>query len=403
MKKALVYGLGKSGRAAADLLIKKGYIVEGLDSKKQEKECVFTVTLVDKFKEFADFNLVIISPGISSSDPIIQRFISLGVEVIGEAELGLRSISNKVVAITGTNGKSSIVSLLVHILKVAGRKAIALGNIGVPISSVALTLDPETIIIAEISSFQLETMKTKSIDIAAILEITPDHLERYLSFDHYLKTKCRIEDFLKVDGVLFSIEKYQYLKKRAIITENVRSFAGSIDQTWISNKAFELVIAICFEFDIPIIQIITATESYKSLPHRLEFVSESNGISFYNDSKSTNIESTIYAVNQFDRPLILLVGGRGKGGSYKLWRDSFTSNVKKVIAFGEVSDRIVKDLQKCILIEKRPCLRSALKAAITLATRGDVVLLSPGCASFDAFDNYEHRGREFIKGVQDES
>lgn len=373
----LVIGFGASGRSAAELLRKNGKkaLIVDRDPKYGFPETV----------EMKEIEQVILSPGIPRSHPLVGEAVERGIEVIGEAEFAFRHLKNRAIGITGTNGKTTTTLMIQHLLERAGKKAVALGNIGRSLSSYALNPNPEDLLVVELSSFQLETMASKCLDAALLLNITPDHLDRYDSVREYAMAKCRIENCLKNDGVLW-------------ISNQVVQEAGDLlrSHNLFGENNAQAAAAVCRHFGIDEIDL----SAFRKPAHRIEFVEEWEGIQFYNDSKATNIDSVRYAVAEIDGPIILLAGGVDKGASYRPWIADFCGKVKRIVAFGQAASKIECELKKDIWVDRVEGLHDAIFCAMRSAERGMKILLSPGCSSFDQFRNYEHRGEEFCRMVR---
>jgi len=380
--KALVIGLGKSGRGAAKLLLKQGYDVYAVDRTPQKMEGV-TVYLEG---EEIEADLVVLSSGIPQSHPQAKG------NVVGEAELAIRTLKNKMVGITGTNGKTTVTLLVTHVLNALGIPSRALGNVGASLAEYASASDPEEVLVVELSSYQLETLETAAFDVGLITNITPDHLDRYSSFEAYRKTKLRLKDLIRKGGT-FIEERDSYLQ----LTKNERYWR------LIGPHAVCMAWQICKIFDVMWEDFNAALVTFSKPPHRMEFVDLVEGITFINDSKGTNIESVMYGVNQAEGSIILIAGGQSKGDSFEKWRKPFMQKVKRIFAIGETALQIEKELGDSIPTLCCESLRVAVDKAREAAHSGDTVLLSPGCASFDQFKNYEERGemfKEFIREVR---
>jgi UDP-N-acetylmuramoylalanine--D-glutamate ligase len=376
--KALVIGLGESGKGAACFLQKKGWKVVGVD------RCPEKADLSDKeeINPF-DFDLVVVSPGIPPSHPLCLRAREKDIEVIGEMELSfrhLKNLKNRCIGITGTNGKTTLTALIAYSLNACGIKARAIGNIGESVAKYLQDPDETEVLVIEISSFQLETLTTPILDIAIITNISPDHLDRYSSFEKYAETKYRIADCVKPGGIMI--------------------FPGKETKKEGYSKQFELTEAICKKFGISIRCFIEASDSFKKPVHRLEFVGEAKGVKFYNDSKATNPDATLFAVESLSGPILLLAGGIAKGCSFSAWRKPFKGRVKAIFAIGEAAPLLERELGRDFCLEIRGGLAEAFQAAWNASKKGDTILLSPGCASFDQFKNYEHRGEIFKELVR---
>jgi len=437
MKKALVLGLGVSGIAAAEFLALQGYLVIGADRNYQKiatspgglrlKEKNISVQADTADFDWSGIELLLLSPGVPQSHPICQRAISLRIEILGEAELAFRHLNQKCVGITGTNGKTTVTLLAEHVFNAAGIKARALGNVGEPLTNYVLQNDPEEVIIAELSSYQLETLKRKSFDAAVIMNITPDHLDRHRSMEEYALAKCQILSCMKDRGILYVHENVMRDYQNMLNGPNVRTFGSSKDQDlWTDKKAIwrrekiETLLPVRYRelgmhesenalavwslgraFGITAEQFCYAVETFKKPPHRIEFVASVEGVSFYDDSKGTNIDAVIQAVGSMSGPVILIAGGVDKGASYLPWHKLLKGKIKKIIAIGQASSKIERELCPYFEIEMADSLANAVAKAVACAVSGDHVLLSPGCSSFDMFRDYTHRGREFQRHVQD--
>lgn len=402
MKKALVIGFGISGQAAAEFLLQKGYEVVCAD--KVKKTCHLPIEPVSDAQEFSDwdFDLAVLSPGIPSNHPLALQAKRRQTELIGELELGCRDLQQPCIGITGTNGKTTVTSLISHILNKNGQKAKALGNIGTPLTKYLLNADSRETLVLELSSFQIETMQSKCLDFAAILNITPDHLDRYPSFIDYGKVKCRIGDFLKPKGTLFlSDDVMQYFHPF------VKNFPSqlipetfSVGHDNIHPINLSAAFLICKNFGISMEAFTNALKTFKKPLHRLQFIKKIQGIAFYNDSKATNLDSVIQAVASLEKNIWLLAGGSDKGASFVPWISSFRNKVKGLFVFGQTAGKIQKELGKEYPVTITKDLAEALHKAFGNARPGEKILLSPGCASYDQFKNFEHRGEVFQREVE---
>lgn len=418
MKKVVVIGMGKSGQAAFALLERQGHQVVGVDADRskgfQSSEEV----------NVSEFDLVVVSPGIPPSDLLYQEAVKKGVEVIGEAELALREIQQPCLAITGTNGKTTVTLLIEHILNSSGKKAKALGNVGEPFSDYLKNSDPAEIIVAELSSYQLETLHVKAFDIGVILNITPDHLDRYSSMEEYAKAKCRLQDCLKEGANLYV--NMQVLKEFGpLLKDGYRTYGsdsgsflwtdGSIvkevekieyflpmhyRKTGIHESENALAAwAICKELGIEMPAFVKGLETFQKPAHRIEFVADIDGVRYYDDSKGTNVDATICAVSSMPGPVILIAGGVDKGSSYEPWKEHFRGKIRRIVALGKAALKISKELEDAFDVAIVPTMQDAVELASREANRGECVLLSPGCSSFDMFRDYAHRGEEFKRFV----
>jgi len=407
--KKLIIGYGKSGKAAAAFFLQKKQQVIAADQKAPEMAKQEGVTLVvDKVENvpFAEVEQVILSPGISPLHPLVKEATKRKIEVIGEIELAFRNLKNRAVGITGTNGKTTVTMLTAHILQQAGKPAFALGNVGNPL--ISFSGSEKDILVVELSSFQLETLQQKCLDVAIILNITPDHLDRYPSVVEYAGAKLRIQKALKDKGELFVNRDVaeRYLAKGEYQLYDDRSNLKKRFATYLMGKKLPVnsenalaAYRLCAHFGVNDTQFMAGLKTFKAPPHRIEWAGEINGVTFYNDSKATNVESVIHAVHTLSGPIILIVGGLDKGSSYLPWIDVFKGKVKCLYAIGIAAKKIKQELESNFNVILADSLFDAVQRAYQVAVKKDQILLSPGCASFDSFRNYEHRGEEFKKFV----
>lgn len=442
-KKIIVSGVAKSGIAAAVLLKKLGAFVTIQDSKPYEKlgdepaklEALGINLYLGKNPDdiVKDNELIIVSPGVPCNLPFFDIAKENNVPVWSEMELGYRLCRCPVIAITGTNGKTTTTSITGEIFKNMVSNTAVVGNIGVPFTEKVLELKEDSYAIAEVSSFQLETIHKFKPKAAAVLNITPDHLNRHKTVENYIAAKERIfenqdeNDFLilnyddeicrkmsqKAKGkvVFFSYKKelhegvyykneciYARLlgKDELIINVNELNILGSHN---IENAMAAVAIAICM--NIPKSVIIKTLREFKAVAHRIEYVETINNIEFYNDSKGTNPDAAIKAIDAMKRKIILIGGGYDKGSDFSEWIKKFEGKVKYLVVIGEVADKIIDTAEKFNFknYSKASSLKSAVELCYSKAKPGDCVLLSPACASWDMFDSYEQRGELFKKFV----
>lgn len=438
--KVLVIGLGVSGRSAADFLLAHGANAYGVDSNRELLGSKDLETLRQKglkiFHESEElsikgFKLVVASPGVSPKNRFYEQAIADEIEVIGEVELACRFLKGCFLGITGTNGKTTVTMLVTHVLNESGVNAKALGNVGVPITSgcpneerASGSSDEKYVV--ELSSYQLDTMRSRCIDAAVILNITPDHLDRYQTMDEYARSKMHIADCLKPNGILYVEEKcyreygcllagftpmtYGYSSTCDLYTDKKHLiYHGQIECTlppqYIGKVSHDLEnlmasYALCRHAGVTPEQFIKAIASFKKPAHRIEFVREHNGVRFYDDSKGTNIDAVIRAVDTFTGSIILIAGGVDKGAAYTPWIAAFANKVKCVCAIGQAAIKIKQDLAHAIPVILCKSLDEAVAYASCRAEQGETVLLSPGCSSFDMFRDYAHRGHEFQRLVK---
>lgn len=441
-KNVLVVGLGKSGLASALFLKRHGanVVVNDIkDEKNFEKEKQILLEkginfIFGKHSEeiFLKQDLIVVSPGVPTYIEPFLKAHDKGIEIIGELELAYRFISTPIIAITGTNGKTTTTTLLGEILKKEGIKVFVGGNIGTPLIEYADD-DSADLVVLEVSSFQLETISHFHPYGGIILNITPDHLDRYSSMEEYASVKMRLfekqETFdfavlnaddnwimrykpaILSDIYLFSttkeVEKGAYykngkiyfnhpaLKEKYEISENEVKLKGIHNM---ENVMASTISAI--EVGVKFETIREVLKSFEGLHHRVEFVEEINGISFYNDSKGTNVGAVERALAGFNNPVVLILGGRDKGGGYDFLVDQVKRIVKHVIAIGEAKENIYNDLHNYVTVEKVDTFEDAVYTAFKRAQKGDIVLLSPACSSFDMFNSYTERGEKFVEIVK---
>ncbi len=394
MKKVLVVGLGLSGLSVIHYLLKKGIEVVGVDKSHKEVEGCTVFSDEFEFPNF-DFDFVIVSPGIPPNHIIYQRALLEGVKIMGEAELALSEMKeHKIVGVTGSNGKSTTVMLITHVLNLCGKKARALGNIGRPLIAAVEELDKDEIVVAELSSFQLETMTEKLFDVAIILNVTPNHLDRHKTMENYFLAKRKIAESLKENGVLYIGES---------VLENYKPLFAGLSYQTIFDEMIQFVKSVCLYLGLREEEIIEAIKSFTSLPHRLEFVCEIGGVRCYNDSKATTMDAVSYAVKKLEKDVILIAGGRHKGGSFSIWNESFKGRVKALILLGEAKELIASELSLNIPIYFVESLDAAIEKGLQVAKPRDNLILSPGCSSYDMFLNFEKRGEAYKKGLERES
>lgn len=431
MKEAFVIGFGLSGRSASHLLLKKGWKVTASDAKGNallENSEVKTllekgVVLVDESRldDISPFQLAILSPGIPMSHPLAQRFKEKNIPVIGEIELAFSFLEQPIIGITGTNGKTTVTLLASHVLNGSNIKACAVGNVGIPLAKEVACLLGDEILVTELSSYQLETLKERKLDAAAILNITPDHLDRYGSIEEYAKTKFLIQDRMKQGKKLVLFEDTArefpgyFDRARTLIfgfSEDVDIYCNLESVFMKGEKLIDLpdslkgkkthdlenfiaAFALTHQFGVTKKQFLTLYNQFEKPHHRIEFVTSVNGVKFIDDSKGTNIDAVKRAVEAIEGPIHLIAGGVDKGFPYTIWKAPFSGKVKEVFAIGEAKEKIQRDLTGEIPVRVFSTLKEAVESAFRSAKPGETILLSPGCSSFDMFKDYVHRGNEF--------
>ncbi len=389
MQRALVLGYGESGRAAERFLEHQGWAVVIADQKSDER-----VFADDDLRALEGVELVIVSPGVAPTQCLYAEAVVRGLPVIGEIELGLRVLKHRAVGITGTNGKTTVTLMVAHALNRCGLRAVAVGNVGVPLTQALLSEPEETILVVELSSWQLETVGQEALEAAILLNITPDHLDRHITMEHYAAAKARIQYALKPNGRLYLHEEvareFGEHFQRPYATYRAKGDEASHDEAnaW---AAYSL----CQTFGVGEKEFFAAIQDFRKPPHRMEFVRSIEGVDYIDDSKGTNVDAVLKAVQSLKGPILLIAGGVDKRGGYEVWQKSFPGCVKGIFAIGEAAEAIQACLGSELPVRRCANLQEAVVFAREAAIEGDTVLLSPGCASYDMFKNYKHRGESF--------
>lgn len=406
--KTVILGLGKSGRAAYDLLKHEGCEVVGFDDAYRGEALDLT-----------EFERVVVSPGVPLSHPLVQEARRLGVQVVGEAGLALSRMRETKVAVTGTNGKTTVCLLIGHVLKRAGVKMAVLGNIGNPLSEYVRQGGGAEVAVVELSSYQLETLEGKLFELGLILNITPDHLERHGSMETYADAKWRLSACIKKGGELWvhesiarkGVQTYGKNRSCTLWTDRVALLQCSAVELILPTRYRDLgvhesenVLAawiVCRRLGVAKEVFVEAVETFVRPAHRIEKVAVVDGVEYVDDSKGTNLDATVKAVESMQKPVVLIAGGVDKGASYAAWKKPFEGRVRCVVALGAAAETIARDLAPEYAVEIFSSLEEAVRGARGKACVGDVVLLSPGGSSFDLFRDYAHRGEEFKKIVKE--
>lgn len=439
-QKILVVGLGQSGLAAAQFLLKQGAMVTVTDIQEEAKLKKAASILKQqgvrlelgehRVPSFLESDLIILSPGVPKEITPLRKAKEKGIPILSEVELAYRFCKGNIIAVTGSNGKTTTVSLLGEMLKRAGYRVEVAGNIGKPF--IDLVKIPRThYYVIELSSFQLETIEQFRPNISILLNITPDHLDRYSSFSAYAQAKKRIfENQDKSDIAILnaddpaSISIIQELNLKKILFSRKKQLENGIyirgGRILARIKAIEKEIipvkeigikgihnlenimaasAVGLLCDIALDQMREVFSRFKGLEHRLEKVVTIQGVTFYNDSKATNIDAVSKALQSFECPIILLMGGRDKGGDFASLRQLIKGKVKLLILIGEASGKIASSLSGVVPIRCCRTFSEAIEIGFSDAEQKDVFLLSPGCTSFDMFENFEERGNHFKQEV----
>jgi UDP-N-acetylmuramoylalanine--D-glutamate ligase len=440
-KRVLVVGLGKSGVASALFLKARGARVTVSDTKSGDELRNEIPVLLDHGiavetgghgeRTFREQDLIVVSPGVPVDAPLLERVRSLGGRVIGEIELAAQFLPGRIVAITGSNGKTTTTTLAGEILTVGGFPTLVGGNIGTPAISLTERAKPETVIVLEVSSFQLETIQTFRPKVAVVLNVTPDHLDRHKTFEIYADAKARIFENQKGDDFavlnaddptcvamaadtraqVFCFSRQQEVKQGAWVHEGDILFRDGARQREImlvseislkgAHNLENVLAAVCASALMGCApeKIRQAVHNFKAVEHRLEFVATIGGVDYYNDSKATNVDATIKALESFPANVHLILGGKDKGSDYSVLNDLLRERVKRVYTIGAAAAKIESQI-KNVEIEHSETLENAIRKAHAIAEPGDVVLLAPACASFDQFKNYEQRGHVFKEIAQ---
>ena len=439
-KRVLVVGLGKSGVASALFLKAHGARVTVSDTKSGDELRNEIPVLLDHGitvetgghgeRTFRGQDWIIVSPGVPVDAPPLVQARSSGEPVIGEIELAAQFLPGPVVAITGSNGKTTTTTLTGEIMTAAGFPALVGGNIGTPAISLAERAQPETVIVLEVSSFQLETIQTFRPKVAMVLNVTPDHLDRHRTFEIYVDAKARIfenqqeSDFAvlnsddptclalgsRTHAPVFWFSRQKEVERGAWVRDGNIVFRDGSGQREIlqvseiplkgAHNLENVLAAVCAGVLMGCApeKIRQAVRDFKAVEHRLEFVATLRGVDYYNDSKATNVDATIKALESFPANIHLILGGKDKGSDYTVLNDLLRQRVKRVYTIGAAAAKIESQIKAEVVHAET--LENAIRKANAAAQPGDVVLLAPACASFDQFKSYEHRGRVFKEIVQ---
>jgi len=438
--KTLVIGAGKSGVAAANFLAVRGEEVSITDANAHPN---LPLPLDDRVVRFfghqdesalAGVTRIVVSPGVPLSIPIIQRAAALAIPVIGEIELAYQQMTagagGSIIAITGSNGKSTTTALIGHILRVAGRQPVVAGNIGQPFIACLDAERPRTYVL-ELSSFQLETVDTFRADVALLLNITPDHMDRYPNFDAYAAAKYRIfrnqrpgdvaiinagerralaragagsrawrfsasqtveqGAYLDGDDMVLALDEQQRRIPRAALKLEGNANVENALAAWLAARAV----------GVDDVDVQIALGSFDGLPHRMVLVREIGGVRFVNDSKGTNVDATLKSLEGFAPASVLLIlGGKDKAGEFERMRTLVAEKARSVLTIGAAATRIAEALDGAAPVVAAENMEKAIAWAREHAREGDTVLLSPACASFDQYRNFEHRGEHFEELVR---
>jgi len=427
-KNVAVLGAGLSGTAAALLLRKEGANVTVLDSADEKTLLKSTIENLRARgvevqcgpaaeQDSSSYDFVVLSPGIDPISPLATNFSSRNIETLGELELGWRSVKIPVIAITGTNGKTTTTELLAQMLNACGQRTIACGNIGKPLCEVALEQRPLDLLTVEVSSFQLETIRTFRPSISLWLNFAPDHLDRYRSVAEYRAAKLRIFENQTADDVAI-VNGGETLPKIAARTVTFSAYTDQADfrleggsivyqdapvlrmgQTKLrgSHNIENLMatLAVGLARGLSFAQMLPPLSAYEPRPHRCEFVREVSNVTYINDSKATNLDAVEKGLLAQDKRVILIAGGKDKGFTFETLRPLVSKKVRAVVLIGEMAERIAQDWKSAVPCEIAHSLADAVERAHAIAKPGEVVLFSPGTSSFDMFKSYADRGDQF--------
>lgn len=445
-KRVLVVGLGKSGVSSALFLHQLGARVTVSDTKTQEQLKQEIPALLDKGiiveaghhgeRTFRGQDIIVVSPGVPYNEPHLAQAREQGTLVIGEVELASRFMKGRIIAITGSNGKTTTTALTGDVIAAGGTKALVGGNIGTPAISLVSQSTEDSVAVLEISSFQLESIQTFSPQIAVVINVTPDHLDRHGTFEAYVAAKGRIfENQTEDDYAVLNADDPTCVEYASRIRPQVRWFStkgevgvgafirdgkvvyrdddgereilaiSDIQLKGAHNHENVLAATCCGVIaGVQPARIRQAVANFQAVEHRLEYVATVDGVQYFNDSKATNVDATIKALESFPSNIHIILGGKDKGSDYTVLKGLLKERAKRVYTIGAAAEKIEKHLGGVVEIVRSGTLQNALKQASHAAIPGDVVLLAPACASFDQFDSYEHRGgvfKQLVKALQE--
>ena len=436
-KRTVVVGMAKTGMAAAEFLLQQGAAVTVSEIKTEGEVGVSAQRLrslgvevelgVHSLNTFLNADIIVLSPGVDPAIPPLEQARAKAIPIVSEVELASWFLRPSLIAVTGTNGKSTTTALIGHILSGWGKRVFVGGNIGTPLTEYLLREEEADYIVAEISSFQLEAISTFRPWIALLLNLGEDHLDRHPTLSSYAAVKARIflnqrsEDWAVVNNDNAIVRSLAPRVKGKLLpfgrAQNEVAGVWLEDETTIvcrgvgNEERFSLervkikgmhnvenimaaigATTIC---GMPATEIQQSLDSFEGLEHRLEWLGAWNGVSVYNDSKATNVASALTALMSLDEPIILLAGGRDKGGDYSLLRNPIKERVKALILMGEAREKMQGAFQDLVPIHLVGGMEEGVREARSLAREGDAILLSPACSSFDMFTDYQDRGRTF--------
>jgi len=439
-KRVLVIGLARTGVATALFCVERGALVTATDTRSADElgECVSKLRDAGVQLQLGGYSdailhgqeLVVPSPGVPADSLVLVSARGLNITVWSEIELASRFMRGRLIGITGSNGKTTTTTLVDYILRHAGFTTVLAGNIGTPLIAQANKTAEGTIAVAELSSFQLELIETFRPSISVLLNLTPDHLDRHKTFSAYTAAKARIfENQIEEDAAILNLDD---AASREVVPSRPQVFwfsrkSNAEQGAFVTNGKLifrrngqEEQILDCDEIPLPgahnlenvlaatitarlagaeSAQIAEAVRSFAGVEHRLEFVAEIHGVRYYNDSKATNVDATLKALEAFPRRIIVILGGKDKDSVYSPLRELLRERAILALLIGSAAEKIERQIAGSVAIERTGTLERAIQIAKRTAQPGDVVLLAPACASFDQFQNYEHRGRVFTELV----
>ncbi len=435
-KRVLVVGLARTGVSTALFCAGHNAVVTATESRSESELGEIPAKLREAGvilevgghteKTFQAQDLIIPSPGVPAGDPFLSAARSKGITIWSEIELAYRFLEGKLIGITGSNGKTTTTTLVHHILKSAGVQAFLAGNVGTPLISLVESVTAGTVAVVELSSFQLELIERFRPDIGVFLNLTPDHLDRHKTLEAYGAAKARLfENQTELDAAVFNLDdepsrKYLPGKAQMFFFSRKQSVTQGAcirgDDIFIVRGKEEEFIMKRSEIPLPgahnvenVLAAITAARlsgvyansignavrSFQGVEHRLEFVSEVRGVRYYNDSKATNVDATLKALDAFPGRILIILGGKDKGSDYTVLQSPLRDKAILALLIGAAADKIEPQIRGSVAIERAGTLQRAVEIASHAAKSGDIVLLAPACASFDQFQNYEQRGHIF--------
>jgi len=434
--RVLAIGLARTGVATALFCAKRNAIVTATDTRPESELGDAPAKLQEagvklelgghNEKTYLAQDLIIPSPGVPADDPLLVKARSKGITIWSEIELAYRFLEGELIGITGSNGKTTTTTLVHHILQAAGQKAILAGNVGTPLIACVDQMTPETVSVVELSSFQLELTDKFRPNIALCLNLTPDHLDRHKTMEAYTAAKARIfAKQMELDAAVLNADDaptvalapkkpqvFWFSRKKTVnqgaclrgddvvivhrgkeefvmkLAEIPLPGAHNVENVLAAATAARLA-------DVDAATIGKAVQSFAGVEHRLEFVSEIRGVRYYNDSKATNVDATLKALDAFPGRILIILGGKDKGSDYTVLQKPLREKAILALLIGAAADKIEKHITGSVALERAATLENAIAIASEAAKPGDTVLLAPACASFDQFQSYEHRGRVF--------